>query len=58
MPKFGPRVTIRFGKPMDFTGRPLDSSSLRAITDEIMAEIQKLTGQQYVGRYAPRRSSS
>jgi len=56
IPKFGPRVTIRFGKPMDFTGRPLDSSSLRAMTDELMAEIQKLTGQQYVGRYAPRRS--
>ncbi len=56
LPKFGPKVTIRFGKPMDFSGRPTDSSSLRSITDEVMAEIQKLTGQQYVGRYAPRRA--
>ena len=34
VPKLGPKVTVRFGKPMDFTGRPMDSSSLRAITDE------------------------
>ncbi|GAA1806168.1 lysophospholipid acyltransferase family protein [Luedemannella flava] len=52
-PSFGP-VTIRFGKPMHFDGRDNDSSSLRAITDEIMAEIQKLTGQEYVPKYAPR----
>jgi 1-acyl-sn-glycerol-3-phosphate acyltransferase len=56
MPKFGPKVTLRFGKPMDFTGRPMDSSSLRAITDDVMAAIQALTGQEYVGRYAPRRN--
>jgi 1-acyl-sn-glycerol-3-phosphate acyltransferase len=38
---------------MDFGDRPLDSSNLRAITDEIMMAIQGLTGQEYVGRYAP-----
>ena len=38
---------------MDFTGRPMDRTSLRAITDEVMAEIQRLTGQEYVPRYAP-----
>lgn len=48
-------VTVRFGKPMDFTGRPNDRSGLRAITDEVMAEIQKLTGQEYVPRYSPPR---
>ncbi|MFG3301744.1 lysophospholipid acyltransferase family protein [Micromonospora chersina] len=48
-------ITIRFGKPLDFTGRPDDRTSLRAITDELMAEIQKLTGQEYVPRYAPKR---
>ncbi|GAA1757445.1 lysophospholipid acyltransferase family protein [Luedemannella helvata] len=53
IPKLGP-VTIKFGKPMYFGDRENDSSSLRAITDEIMAEIQKLTGQEYVPRYAPR----
>jgi 1-acyl-sn-glycerol-3-phosphate acyltransferase len=58
IPKLGPKVTIKFGKPMDFTGRALDSSSLRAITDEVMVEIQKLTGQVYVGRYAPRRAAT
>ncbi|MER7444745.1 lysophospholipid acyltransferase family protein [Micromonospora avicenniae] len=47
------KVTIRFGKPLDFTGRPDDSASLRAMTDEVMSEIQKLTGQEYVSRYAP-----
>ena len=58
VPKFGPKVTVRFGKPMDFTGRSMDSSTLRAITDEVMAAIQALTGQEYVGRYAPRRGQS
>jgi 1-acyl-sn-glycerol-3-phosphate acyltransferase len=55
IPKFGTKVVIKFGKPMDFTGRTMDSSNLRAITDELMAAIQELTGQEYVGRYAPRR---
>jgi 1-acyl-sn-glycerol-3-phosphate acyltransferase len=55
LPKLGPKITFRFGKPLEITGRPGDSSSLRAITDEIMMRIQALTGQQYVGRYAPRR---
>jgi 1-acyl-sn-glycerol-3-phosphate acyltransferase len=53
IPKFGP-ITIRIGKPLDFSDRPNDRTSLRAITDEIMAEIQKLTGQEYVPKYAPR----
>ncbi|MET7970182.1 lysophospholipid acyltransferase family protein [Micromonospora sp. NPDC005305] len=49
-------ITIRFGKPLDFTGRSDDRTSLRAMTDEMMAEIQKLTGQEYVPRYAPKRA--
>ncbi|MGV9809856.1 lysophospholipid acyltransferase family protein [Micromonospora chersina] len=49
-------ITIRFGKPLDFTGRSDDRTSLRAMTDELMAEIQKLTGQEYVPRYAPKRA--
>ncbi|GGM16394.1 MULTISPECIES: lysophospholipid acyltransferase family protein [Micromonospora] len=49
------RITIRFGKPLDFTGRPDDRTSLREMTDELMGEIQKLTGQEYVPRYAPKR---
>lgn len=56
IPKLGVKVTIRFGKPMDFVGRQLDSTNLRAITDELMHTIQGLTGQEYVSRYAPRRA--
>ncbi|GAA4579820.1 lysophospholipid acyltransferase family protein [Micromonospora coerulea] len=48
-------IIIRFGKPLDFTGRSDDRTSLREMTDELMAEIQKLTGQEYVPRYAPKR---
>ena len=56
MPRLKPgKIKIRFGKPLDFTDRPIDRTSLRQMTDEIMAEIQKLTGQEYVPRYAPRR---
>jgi len=51
------KVTVRFGKPIETTGRPDDRTSLRALTDEVMAEIQKLTGQEYVPRYAPPRAT-
>ncbi len=49
------KVTIKFGKPIDVTDRADDRTSLRELTDEVMAEIQKLTGQEYVPRYAPPR---
>ena len=52
------KVIVRFGKPLDFTGRSDDRTSLREMTDELMSEIQKLTGQEYVPRYAPRRAES
>jgi len=47
-------VTIKFGVPLDFSHRDDDMSSMRAITDEILTEIQKLSGQEYTGRYAQR----
>jgi len=50
----GTEVTIKFGPLMDFSGRTDDMSSMRAITDEIMMAIQKLSGQEYTGKYAPR----
>jgi 1-acyl-sn-glycerol-3-phosphate acyltransferase len=50
---FRGKVTIRFGKPLETVGRADDRTSLRELTDELMAEIQKLTGQEYVPRYAP-----
>lgn len=49
------KVTIKFGKPIETADRADDRTSLRALTDEVMAEIQKLTGQEYVPRYAPPR---
>jgi len=52
------KVTIKFGKPIDTEGRSEDRSALRALTDEVMAEIQKLTGQEYVPRYAPPRGTT
>jgi 1-acyl-sn-glycerol-3-phosphate acyltransferase len=55
-PRLGHEISISFGKPMKFDDRPLDSSNLRAITDEIMAAIRGLTGQEYVPRYAPKRN--
>jgi 1-acyl-sn-glycerol-3-phosphate acyltransferase len=57
VPRLGHPVTIRFGKPMDLTGRAHDRATLRTITDELMMEIQKLTGQEYVPRYAPQRTT-
>ena len=52
------KVTIKFGKPIETVGRADDRSALRALTDEIMSEIQKLTGQEYVPRYAPPRGAA
>jgi len=48
---------IVIGKPMDFTayaGQADDLKVLRWITDEIMAAIQRLTGQVYVDVYGGR----
>jgi 1-acyl-sn-glycerol-3-phosphate acyltransferase len=52
-PEYRPGVI--FGPPMDFSryyGRETDREALRAVTDEIMAEIGKLSGQEYVNIYA------
>lgn len=46
---------IRFGEPLDFTayaGRENERAVVRWVTDEIMAAIQRLTGQAYVDAYA------
>jgi 1-acyl-sn-glycerol-3-phosphate acyltransferase len=59
IPRLGPTVEIRFGKPLDLSpwsdAKP-ESRTYRDITAGLMAEIAALTGQEYVGRYAPRRS--
>ena len=57
--KFGSitRPMVRFGKPLDFSryeGMENDRYILRSITDEIMYEIMRLSGQEYVDLYASR----
>jgi 1-acyl-sn-glycerol-3-phosphate acyltransferase len=54
-PRLRIRPGVRFGKPLDFSryyGLEKDRVVLRAMTDEIMYEIMKLSGQEYVDRYA------
>ena len=48
---------VRFGAPLDFSryeGMENDRYILRSITDEIMYEIMRLSGQEYVDMYAAR----
>ncbi len=49
------RPGVIFGRPMEFSrfyGNETDRVALRDVTDEIMAEIAKLSGQEYVASYA------
>jgi 1-acyl-sn-glycerol-3-phosphate acyltransferase len=49
------RVGMVFGEPLDFTrylGLESDRFALRAVTDEIMYELARLGGQEYVDVYA------
>lgn len=49
------RPGIRIGEPLDFSryqGMEHDRFVLRAVTDEVMYEIMKLSGQEYVDIYA------
>ncbi len=51
---------VIFGEPLDLTpwaGEPVNSRLLREVTEKLMRNISKLTGQDYVGRYAPRRQA-
>ncbi|GAA2481526.1 lysophospholipid acyltransferase family protein [Streptomyces thermolineatus] len=49
------RFTVRFGEPLDFSryeGMDRDRYVLRAVTDEVMTEVMRLGGQEYVDIYA------
>jgi 1-acyl-sn-glycerol-3-phosphate acyltransferase len=48
LPKKIMRVQIRFGEPLRFSG----DADLRVATDEVVAAIQALSGQEYVDVYA------
>jgi 1-acyl-sn-glycerol-3-phosphate acyltransferase len=52
--RFG-RVTVRFGKPMDFSrfeGLAGNRFIERAVADEVIYELMELSGQEYVDVYA------
>ncbi|WP_406289693.1 lysophospholipid acyltransferase family protein [Streptomyces sp. NBC_00209] len=54
LPRLKP-VTIRFGEPLDFSryaGLEDEKAAIRAVTDEIMYAILRLSGQEYVDEYA------
>ncbi|MBA0050753.1 1-acyl-sn-glycerol-3-phosphate acyltransferase [Streptomyces sp. AJS327] len=54
-PAPGRRITVRFGEPLDFSryeGMDRDRYVLRAVTDEVMSEVMRLSGQEYVDMYA------
>ncbi|MFF3003167.1 lysophospholipid acyltransferase family protein [Kitasatospora sp. NPDC057940] len=55
IPNFGIRPGIRIGRPLDFSryhGMENDRFILRSVTDEVMYEIMRLSGQEYVDIYA------
>ena len=58
IPRIGPPIEVRVGEPLDLSqwqGGDIDSRGLREVTLKLMNAIQQLTGQEYVGRYAPKR---
>ncbi|WP_307848461.1 lysophospholipid acyltransferase family protein [Microbispora oryzae] len=46
------RIGIRIGEPMLFTGDAASARDRRQVTDEVMEAIRRLSGQEYVPRYA------
>ena len=59
VPRLFMPITVRISKPLDFSryyDRAEDPLVLRQITDEIMFELQQLSGQEYVNQYAARKT--
>ncbi len=57
VPKVFVPITIRIGRPLTYERmqhRASDRLALRDITDEVMYELQSLSGQEYVPSYAKR----
>ena len=50
------RVGMVFGEPMYFEGDSTDQQYLRSVTDQIVAKIAQMSGQEYVDIYAPKKS--
>jgi 1-acyl-sn-glycerol-3-phosphate acyltransferase len=61
VPKFGSRIRVVFGKPLDFSryeGMAGDRFVERSMTDEIMYELMVISGQEYVDVYAAKVKSA
>jgi 1-acyl-sn-glycerol-3-phosphate acyltransferase len=59
LPRFFRRVTIRFGSPVPlghYVGREDERIVLRQITDEVMFDIQQLSGYEYHDTYATKKA--
>lgn len=59
LPRFFRRVTIRFGNPVPlghYVGREDERIVLRQITDEVMFDIQQLSGYEYHDTYATKKA--
>jgi 1-acyl-sn-glycerol-3-phosphate acyltransferase len=57
MPRLGHTLGVRVGAPLDYSGHfgaTRNPKLLREITDDIMTNIRRLSGQEYVDRYASR----
>jgi 1-acyl-sn-glycerol-3-phosphate acyltransferase len=57
VPKPG-KIEIRIGEPLDFAeygGPPAGARQRRAVTDDVVRAIQKLSGQEFVPVYASAR---
>ncbi|WP_419993502.1 lysophospholipid acyltransferase family protein [Streptomyces boninensis] len=55
------RFEVRFGEPLDFSryeGMDRDRYVLRAVADEVMSEVMRLSGQEYVDVYASKVKSA
>ncbi|CAB5001239.1 MAG: 1-acyl-sn-glycerol-3-phosphate acyltransferase [Actinobacteria bacterium] len=50
------RVGMVFGEAMYFDGDSTDLQYLRTVTDQIVAKIAEMSGQEYVDIYAPKKS--
>lgn len=51
IPRPGP-IEIRIGKPLEFGDQPTGAKQRRAVTDQVMAAIGELSGQEYAPIYA------
>jgi 1-acyl-sn-glycerol-3-phosphate acyltransferase len=57
VPRLGHTLGVRVGVPLDYSehfGTTRNPKLLREITDDIMTHIRRLSGQEYVDRYASR----